>query len=163
MIRKFLLPCLLAASLQALSIQVASAKSTAPQAEEGAPVDVVIALDVSGSMSGLIESAKQRLWDIVNEIAQAQPAPDLRLAIVTYGNPSYGAQTGFVRIDQAFTRDLDSVMKTLFSFGTNGGDEFVARAVHSSVHELDWRAMSSLQGPCIHPFMSWTGALAMTD
>ena len=29
-------------------------------------------------------------------------------------------------------------MKTLFGFGTNGGDEFVARAVHTSVNELDW-------------------------
>ena len=42
------------------------------------PVDLVIALDVSGSMSGLIDSAKQRLWDIVNELAQANPRPDLR-------------------------------------------------------------------------------------
>ena len=138
MIRKFLLPCLLATFLQGMPLQTVSASSIAPTAEEGAPVDLVIALDVSGSMSGLIESAKQRLWDIVNEIAQAQPAPDLRLAIITYGNPSYGAQSGFVRIDQAFTRDLDSVMKTLFSFGTNGGDEFVARAVHTSVNDLDW-------------------------
>jgi hypothetical protein len=140
MIRKFLLSCLLVASLQALPLQTLSARPIAPPAEEGAPVDLVIALDVSGSMSGLIESAKQRLWDIVNEIARAQPAPDLRLAIVTYGNPAYGAQSGFVRIDQAFTRDLDAVMKTLFSFGTNGGDEFVARAVHSSVNELEWSA-----------------------
>jgi len=102
------------------------------------PVDLVIALDVSGSMSGLIESAKQRLWDIVNEMAQAQPRPDLRIAILTYGNPAYGEQSGYVRIDTPFTRDLDAVMQTLFSFGTDGGDEYVARAVHTSVHELAW-------------------------
>ena len=102
------------------------------------PVDVVIALDVSGSMSGLIESAKQRLWDIVNEIGQARPQPDLRLAIITYGNPSYGEQGGYVRVDMPFTRDLDAVMQTLFSFGTNGGDEYVARAVHTAVQDLDW-------------------------
>lgn len=102
------------------------------------PVDVVIALDVSGSMSGLIESAKQRLWDIVNEIGQAQPQPDLRLAIITYGNPAYGEQGGYVRIDMPFTRDLDAVNQTLFSFGTDGGDEYVARAVHTAVNELEW-------------------------
>ncbi len=107
--------------------------------EEGArPVDLVIALDVSSSMSGLIDSAKQRLWDIVNELAQAAPQPDLRLAIVTYGNPAYGAQSGFVRTDMPFTRDLDAVMQTLFSFGTNGGDEYVARAIHTSVNNLAW-------------------------
>lgn len=101
-------------------------------------VDVVIALDVSGSMSGLIESAKQRLWDIVNELGRAQPQPNLRLAILTYGRPAYGADTGYVRIDLPFTRDLDAVNKTLFSFSTDGGDEYVARAVSTSVHDLDW-------------------------
>ncbi len=33
-------------------------------------VDLVICLDVSGSMNGLIDSAKIRLWDIVNELAK---------------------------------------------------------------------------------------------
>jgi hypothetical protein len=118
--------------------QAHATKPRMPPAEEGRPVDLVIALDVSGSMSGLIESAKQRLWDIVNEISQAQPQPDLRLAILTYGNPSYGEQSGYVAIDMPFTRDLDAVMQTLFSFGTDGGDEYVARAVHTSVHQLSW-------------------------
>jgi hypothetical protein len=118
--------------------QAHATKPSMPQTEEGRPVDLVIALDVSGSMSGLIESAKQRLWDIVNEIAQAQPQPDLRLAILTYGNPSYGEQSGYVAIDMPFTRDLDAVMQTLFSFGTDGGDEYVARAVHTSVNQLSW-------------------------
>jgi hypothetical protein len=59
-------------------------------------VDLVIALDVSGSMEGLIDSAKQRLWDITNELAKASPTPDLRVAILSYGKPGYGEQTGFV-------------------------------------------------------------------
>ncbi|MGI9260970.1 MAG: vWA domain-containing protein, partial [Woeseiaceae bacterium] len=121
---------LLGAQVQAKTIQM-------PE-EQGRPVDLVIALDVSGSMSGLIESTKQRLWDVVNELAQAQPQPDLRLAILTYGDPTYGAQSGYVNIDMPFTRDLDAVMQTLFSFGTNGGDEYVARAVSTSVYNLDW-------------------------
>jgi hypothetical protein len=106
--------------------------------EQKQPVDLVIALDVSGSMDGLIDSAKQRLWDIVNELAQANPQPDLRMAILTYGNPSYGEQSGYVRIDMPFTRDLDAINKTLFSFGTNGGDEYVSRVVHRSVTDLKW-------------------------
>lgn len=101
-------------------------------------VDVVIALDVSGSMSGLIDSAKQRLWDIVNELGRAQPKPELRMAIVSFGRPSYGVETGYVRIDLPFTSDLDAVNKTLFAFGTDGGDEYVARAIFTSVNELAW-------------------------
>ena len=67
-------------------------------AEPSRQIDVVIALDVSGSMSGLIASAKQRLWDIVNQLGRAQPLPELRISIVSYGNPEYGSDTGFVRM-----------------------------------------------------------------
>ncbi|TDJ34762.1 MAG: VWA domain-containing protein [Gammaproteobacteria bacterium] len=108
--------------------------------EHSRKVDVVIALDVSGSMSGLIASAKQRLWDIVNELGRAQPQPQLRISIVSYGNPEYGADTGFVRIDLPFTSDLDAVNQTLFGFSTNGGDEYVARVVSTSVSQLAWSA-----------------------
>ncbi len=116
----------------------AQATKMVPPDQHKQPVDLVIALDVSGSMSGLIDSAKQRLWDIINELAQANPQPDLRLAILTYGNPAYGEQSGYVRIDMPFTRDLDAINRTLFSFGTSGGDEYVSRVVHRSVTDLAW-------------------------
>ena len=112
------------------------------QAVESRDVDLVIALDVSGSMSGLIESAKQRLWDVVNELGRAQPQPNLRIAILTYGNPDYGSNNGYVKIDLPFTSNLDAVNQTLFSFGTNGGDEYVARVVSKAVHELAWSQKS---------------------
>lgn len=101
-------------------------------------VDVVIALDVSNSMDGLIGSAKQRLWDIVNELSRAQPQPELHMAILSYGNPSYGNESGFVRVDLPFTTNLDEVNKTLFELTTNGGDEYVARALSTAVDDLDW-------------------------
>jgi hypothetical protein len=101
-------------------------------------VDLVIALDVSGSMEGLIDSAKQRLWDITNELAQARPVPALRVAILSYGSPSYGEQAGFVRVDLPFTADLDAVNATLFAFRTDGGDEYVARAIQTSLDRLQW-------------------------
>ena len=67
------------------------AKPNQNPTEPSRQIDVVIALDVSGSMSGLIASAKQRLWDIVNQLGRAQPRPELRISIVSYGNPEYGA------------------------------------------------------------------------
>jgi hypothetical protein len=101
-------------------------------------VDLVIALDVSSSMEGLIDSAKQRLWDITNELAQARPTPELRVAILSYGSPSYGEESGFVRVDLPFTTDLDAVSATLFAFQTNGGDEYVSRAIQTSLDRLQW-------------------------
>ena len=101
-------------------------------------VDLVIALDVSSSMDGLIESAKQRLWDITNELAKARPVPALRVAILTYGRPSYGEQSGYVRVDLPFTANLDTVNATLFAFQTDGGEEYVARAIQTSLDTLQW-------------------------
>jgi von Willebrand factor type A domain len=101
-------------------------------------LDLVIALDVSGSMEGLIDSAKQRLWDITNELAQARPVPNLRVAVLSYGRPSHGEQTGYVRVDLPFTADLDTVNATLFSFQTDGGDEYVARAIQTALDTLQW-------------------------
>ena len=116
---------------------VAAADTVAPN-DTRRDVDLVIALDVSGSMEGLIESAKQRLWDITNELARARPVPALRVAILSYGNPTYGEQAGYVRVDLPFTADLDSVNATLFAFRTDGGEEYVARAIQTSLDSLQW-------------------------
>ena len=137
-IRNTLLTLTASALVAGLAATPAMAERQAYTPPEPQDVDLVIALDVSGSMSGLIDSAKQRLWDIVNELGRAQPQPQLRVAILSYGDPGYGADSGYVRIDQPFTSDLDAVNATLFGFGTNGGDEYVARVVDSSINQLDW-------------------------
>ena len=141
MLNNFAKTCAAAAIVCCLAVtSVSSADAKSQIQEDSAPrhVDLAIALDVSSSMSGLIDSAKQRLWDIVNELGRAQPQPILRVAILSYGNPSYGNTSGYVRIDQPFTRDLDAVNEKLFAFTTNGGDEYVARAVDRSIRALQW-------------------------
>ena len=87
----------------------------APQA-----IDLAICLDTSGSMSGLLNSAKQKLWDIVNDLAMAEPAPKLRVALLTFGNLGYEAENGWVSVDSELTDDLDAVSQKLFALGTNG-------------------------------------------
>jgi hypothetical protein len=133
--RRHLLRAFVALAALVLVAPLSAQTNDAPSRRK---VDLVIALDVSGSMSGLIESTKQRLWDIVNELGRAQPTPELRVAILSYGNPAYGAQSGYVRLDLPFTSDLDAVNQTLFSFGTNGGDEYVARVIKTSLDGLQW-------------------------
>jgi Mg-chelatase subunit ChlD len=101
-------------------------------------IDLVICLDISGSMSGLINAARQNLWSIVNDMATLKPQPELRVALLTYGSPAYGAETGFVSIQSELTTDLDLVSQKLFALSTNGGSEYVARAVKRSVDDLKW-------------------------
>ncbi len=101
-------------------------------------IDLVICLDTSGSMDGLIESAKQKLWAVVNELATAKPRPNLRVGLYQYGNDGLNAETGWVQRLCPLTDDLDSVYAKLFPLKTNGGTEYVARVVRSAVNDLDW-------------------------
>jgi von Willebrand factor type A domain-containing protein len=109
-----------------------------PRAEEPrSNVDLVICLDTSNSMDGLIESAKLKLWDIVSTLAAAKPTPHLRVALYSYGNDGYTGD-GWVRQDLAFTEDLDRVYEKLNALTTNGGTEYVARVVRAATQKLDW-------------------------
>ncbi len=103
-----------------------------------AEIDLVICLDTSNSMDGLIASAKVKLWDIVNELAKAEPTPKLRIALYAYGTPAYGAQSGWVKRVLGFTGDLDAVYEKLFALRTHGGTEYVARVSQAALDELDW-------------------------
>ena len=63
-----------------VALPLKGADEPKPKPAEGKPIDLVLCLDVSGSMDGLIDSAKLRLWDIVNETGphQADPEPPRR-------------------------------------------------------------------------------------
>jgi hypothetical protein len=109
------------------------------QATNGAKkVDLVIALDTSSSMDGLIDSARGKLWDVVNLLAHAKPAPVLRVGIISYGNDGYDSKAGWVRKDAELTTNLDDVYEKLFALRTNGGSEYVARAVHDATNGMKW-------------------------
>lgn len=101
-------------------------------------IDLVICLDTSGSMDGLLDSARVTLWDIVNAIGAAEPTPKLRVALLTYGNDGHSSDNGWVNIDADFTNDLDRLYERLFALTTNGGQEYVARVVNTSIHNLAW-------------------------
>jgi hypothetical protein len=113
------------------------AKPVVKQAQPRPKVDIVVALDTSGSMSGLINATRQKLWDIVNEVAKAQPAPKLRVGLVTFGSQGTEAD-GYVVINSELTSDLDSIYEKLFQLSTRGGTEYVGRAVYRSVKEMGW-------------------------
>lgn len=110
-----------------------------PQPGETArDIDVALCLDVSGSMQGLIEAAKNKLWDIVNELGKAKPTPRLRVALYSYGHSNYDSGRGWVRKEIDLTTDLDMLYKKLFALTINGGEEYVARVTRDAVDEQKW-------------------------
>jgi Mg-chelatase subunit ChlD len=101
-------------------------------------IDVVIALDTSSSMNGLIDSARQKLWDVVNVLSKARPQPIVRVGLLSYGNTGYDRTVGWVRKDSDLTTDLDGIYAKLFALRTNGGEEYVARAVKVGTEQMQW-------------------------
>src|SRR5262245_24573124 len=101
----------------------------------GKPIDLVICLDVSGSMDGLIASAKIQLWNIVNELARIKPTPNLRVAVYSYGATRFKAEKGWVNKEVDLTEDLDDVYRVLNGLKTGGGDEYVARVTKTAIEE----------------------------
>src|SRR6478735_7714167 len=112
----------------------------APPAAAPKPVDVVLCLDTSGSMDGLIDSAKRKLWAVVNDLAKMEPAPSLRVGLYSYGNNTYDAMRGWVRREVELTTDLDEVYKhiNVLRCAAPGSDEFVARVTRDALAELKW-------------------------
>jgi hypothetical protein len=109
------------------------------QAAQTPPViELAICLDTSGSMNGLIDSARARIWDLVSDLALATPQPKLRVAIVQFGNDGLSQESGWTRVEADLTDDLDLVSRTLFAFTTGGGTEFVGRAVDTATTKLSW-------------------------
>ncbi len=63
------------AVLVALAGLVSPLRRRPRQAPAKPRVEVVFCLDTTGSMGGLIEGAKQKIWAICNQIAGGKPAP----------------------------------------------------------------------------------------
>lgn len=100
-------------------------------------VDVVFALDTTGSMSALLDGAKRKIWEIARFIAQGQPAPELRIGLVAYRDVGDEYVTRFFDL----TDDLDGVYQNLVSFAAGGGGdtpEHVAKALHEAVFRSSW-------------------------
>ncbi|MCA8978125.1 MAG: cytochrome P460 family protein [Planctomycetes bacterium] len=131
------LPLPVQAPLQKAAEQTLS--PTAPTPIKGSrDIDLVLCLDISGSMKGLIDAARQNLWAVVNEMATLKPEPRLRVALLTYGCSAHDQEVGWVKVEVEFTHDLDLVSEKLFALSTTGGEEYVARVVKAATEQLDW-------------------------
>src|SRR5262245_25263425 len=102
-----------ALALAAVFAFAAADVARANPADQGQHVDIVICLDVSGSMEGLVNQAKIKLWDIVNEFSRVKPTPQLRVGLYSYGHTTYDPKAGWVRKEVDLSVDLDDVYKKL--------------------------------------------------
>ncbi len=103
----------------------------------GKTLEMVFVLDTTGSMGGLIDGAKQRIWGIVNEVMQTPARPDVRVGLVAYRDN--GDQ--YVTQVLPLTNDLDKVYTTLMEYRADGGGdgpENVRRGLADGVRKAGW-------------------------
>jgi Mg-chelatase subunit ChlD len=80
-------------------------------------LEMVFVLDTTGSMSGLIDGAKQRIWGIINDVMQKPSKPRVRVGLVAYRDNGDEYVTKLL----AITEDLDKVYTTLMDYRADGG------------------------------------------
>ncbi len=100
-------------------------------------VEVVFVLDTTGSMGGLIQAAKDKVWSIATTMATAQPAPDIKMGLVAYRDRGDAYVTKVVDL----SKNLDSMYAELMDFqaaGGGDGPESVNRALHDAIHKMTW-------------------------
>jgi hypothetical protein len=110
-----------------------------PQPAAGHRVDIVFAVDTTGSMGGLLDGAKRTVWSIANQVRSIDPQADLHVGLVAYRDLG----DDYVTKDFALTDDLDAMYAELASYqAAGGGDvpENVDAALHDAVHRMKWRS-----------------------
>src|SRR4051812_3213908 len=128
---RVVLAALALAGLLLPAVSAEKAKSVKPK------VEVVFCLDTTGSMGGLIDGAKAKVWAICNQIAAGKPTPDLKVGLVAYRDKG----DAYVTKVTDLTDDLDKVHAELKTFqAAGGGDtpEHVNQALHDAVHKVKW-------------------------
>lgn len=101
-------------------------------------IDIVFAVDTTGSMGGLLDGAKRTVWSIANQVRDLDKNADLHVGLVAYRDLG----DDYVTKDFALTNDLDAMYANLTSFQADGGGdvpENVDAALYDAVHKMQWR------------------------
>jgi Mg-chelatase subunit ChlD len=121
----------------ALPVFSAGPPAAKPAKKARPKVEVVFCLDTTGSMTGLIQGAKDKIWSICNQIAGGNPVPDLKVGLVAYRDKG----DDYVTQVTDLTDDLDAIHAKLKKFqAAGGGDipESVNQALFDAVHKVKW-------------------------
>ena len=120
-----------------LAVSMAAASPLASSSATPPRIEVVFALDTTGSMGGLLEGAKREIWAIADRLAAGQPTPQIRMGLVAYRD------RGDQYVTQLFdlSDDIDAVHERLLALRADGGGdtpEAVNAALYTAVTGVQW-------------------------
>lgn len=100
-------------------------------------VEVAFVLDTTGSMAGLIDGAKRKIWSIATSIVETNPKAEIRMALVIYRDRG----DDYVARSYDLTTDIQGLYGDLLQLRADGGGDWpesVNEALHAAVHKLHW-------------------------
>ena len=116
-----------------------AAKSTAQIAAVSNTVELVFVLDTTGSMGGLLEGAKSKIWGIINEILQKRSARNTHVKVGLVGYRDRG--DSYVTKVTPLSDNLDDVYAQLMAFRAEGGGDMpedVRSAMQDALQKVGW-------------------------
>ena len=120
--------------LAAVSLPLGAALS---QAMARPTVEVAFVLDTTGSMGGLLDGAKRKIWSIATSVVDANPDADIRLGLVAYRD------IGDEYVTRTFdlTSDIQDIYGNLLDLKARGGGDWpesINEALDVAVNKLHW-------------------------
>jgi Mg-chelatase subunit ChlD len=104
-------------------------------------VEVAFVLDTTGSMGGLIEGAKRKIWSIATSILDSNPDAEIRMGLVAYRDIG----DDYVTRTFDLTTDIQDLYASLLELRARGGGDWpesVNEALDVAVNKLHWTPSS---------------------
>ena len=111
--------------------------ATLSQAVAKPTVEVAFVLDTTGSMGGLLEGAKQKIWSIATSVVDSNPDADIRIGLVAY----LDIVDEYVTKTFDLTTDIQDIYANLLELKARGGGDWpesVNEALDVAVNKLQW-------------------------
>src|SRR6476646_266636 len=127
----------IATSAFALTLTALSLSSSLSSAVAKPAVEVAFVLDTTGSMGGLLEGAKRKIWSIATAIVDANPDADIRMGLVA----DRDIGDDYVTKKFELTTDIQDLYANLLELKARGGGDWpesVNEALDVAVNKLQW-------------------------
>ncbi len=100
-------------------------------------MQVVFALDATGSMGGLISAAKDKIWSIVSSLTQTEKTPDIEVGLIFYRDRGDDFITKRIPLSDSMDLVYAELMK-IDAAGGGDGPESVNQGLNEAVEMFKW-------------------------
>lgn len=102
-------------------------------------LEVVFCIDMSGSTNGVVEDFRNNYWQLIKNI-NASTNGSVRVGMIGYGRPSFGATSSYIKIFSDLTEDFEALSFSINQLKINieKGDQFIPSVIYTAALGLNW-------------------------